>query len=193
MVKAQLKAVALSFILLAIVLLNAHRTDADLSDEAYVRNNKITATTLSLSTQQTVNNKIISTLFNSPGFEPDGFDVRAIRIRNTGKMQTKYYLSVNKTEGDDSVCNAFNLELMKNNSVVSDNKLLLSTFVSEILATRQKDDLVLFLIFKKNDESLKNKLCSFELQIATKEQISAEQKGLFDRKITTNIVTTGLW
>ena len=193
MIKAQLKAIAWSFILLSLILLTAHRTDADLSDEAQIKNNKITATTLSLSTQGTVNSNIIATLFNTPGFEPDGFDVASIRIRNTGKMQTRYYLSVKKTEGEDSVCNAFNMKIMKNNSILIESNLLSTSLASEILTSKQKEDLVLFLLFDKDHGFLKNKSCSFEIQIATKDQIADGQKGFFDRRKTTNIITTGLW
>lgn len=193
MIEKRVKFIAWFVIFVAICINSAGLTDADLSDEAVVRANKISASTLSISVQNTVNNSHISSFFNSFGFQPGGFDVKALRIKNSGKIKPEYYLKVENTTGDISLCQTFDLQLVENLVKKYDGKLVELNFDSQNPLDNQPKDLVLFLLFAGSSDSLKNKSCSFRLAVQTKQTIGLNQKGFFDRRYLDNVATTGSW
>lgn len=193
MVGVRLKAIAWAFLLTATLLLNASQTSADLSAERRVSGNRFSATTLMLSAQSSLNNKPLSVLFKSAGIIPEGLDVFPLRIRNTGKTDTPYFISFKKINGDDRLCDALDMQILHNSDFQSPTRLLSTTWQSPLLASGKKDDLIFFMYLDQRSEDLKDKSCSFILEVATKKNIGTSEKGFYSKRIVDNIITSGVW
>ena len=89
---------------LANFLLRTKTTSADIFAERLVRNNVLSASTLSFSERHTANNNEISNLFNTSGMQPFGFDVKAVRLKKEGKLDFRYHLKAVKSGSDDAAC-----------------------------------------------------------------------------------------
>ena len=91
MLTGKTKIIFIFLLFLANFLLRTKTTSADIFAERLVRNNVLSASTLSFSERHTANNNEISNLFNTSGMQPLGFEVKAVRIKKEGKLYFRYH------------------------------------------------------------------------------------------------------
>ena len=172
---------------------SAFFTDADLSAESRVRGNTINASTLSISLRNSVNNSPASSFFHSTGFQPQGFDVGAIRLKNDGKIQSYYYLK-SEFPTPTPLCTNLDLKITdRNMQTIYDGKLIsLNQRSDTILGTAPKD-LIFFLMLNSSNNDLKNQVCSFRIAVQTKDTITSSKQGFYSRKYLDSVITSGTW
>lgn len=180
-------------LLFGLFLLRVGKTSADLTAQRTVKENKLTASTLSFSLQHSANFSSVSTLFNTPGYLPGGFDIKAVRILKTGQMKFKYRLETVTHSSDPGLCQALSLQVMKNwNEVYSG---ALNTFALDAeIPDSGVDSWIFILTFPDGQDQLKNQSCSFDFIAKTwKHDPNEGQKGLWAKKTLANVITTGRW
>jgi hypothetical protein len=181
-----------SIILISFFLIKTEKTSADLYAERVVRSNNFTATTLSFSTRHTANNAQVSFLFNSNGFQPEGFDLKAVRIKKDGKMDFKYRLKYIKKSGDDDLCNQLNLTVIQNWQQKYQGRLSLFSLDSNIPASG-KQDWIFYISLDDNQDFLKNKVCEFDFYFKTWRDNPDDKKGFYAQRSLPNYISSGNW
>ncbi len=170
-------------------LLTTSYTSADLFDEDIVHNNKLQATTLALGQRDTANYDKISTLFSVYNLKPNGFSVGAIKITKDGKMNFKYRIKT--VISNTPLCQNLEIEVWENRTVKYQGKLKDLVIDKDI---GNDDNWIFFLELNKNDSSLKNGNCNFDLVFKTWSDNNPDAKiGFWDEKKVHNLVTTGNW
>lgn len=171
-------------------LIHTGTTDADFSAEMIAEENSLKATTLEFFGHDTANENKITTLFNTSGLLPSGFDIRAIRIKRSGQENFKYALAVQKTFGDDLLCNELNLEVWYKGKTVYNDKLMNFKTTANI---KDKDDWIFFISLANNDTSLSLKSCEFEFKFSSFYDNPDQIGGLNDQELIKNKITSGSW
>ncbi len=174
-------------------LLNTNRTDADLVAERVVRNNRLTATTLSFSQRHTANDSHLSLLFNTVGLLPGGFDLAAVRLKKEGKLNFKYQLKVNKTGGDDLFCQALKIQVMQQGSFKFEGSLLDLVIQANINEENLQHDWIFFISLEDNNANLRGKNCQFDFYFKTFRTNPQERKGFYAERTLTNNILSGFW
>lgn len=193
MLTGKTKIIFIFLLFLANFLLRTKTTSADIFAERLIRNNVLSASTLSFSERHTANNNEISSLFNTNGIQPSGFDVKAVRIKKEGKMDFKYHIKTVKSGGDEAACQTLSLQVLLRGQEKYRGPLLLLSFDS-ILKDLERDDLVLFISMEENSTSNMNKLCEFNFIIKTYRNSHDENPvGFYAVKYLTNTVSIGAW
>ncbi|MEK7079581.1 MAG: hypothetical protein AAB929_05920 [Patescibacteria group bacterium] len=193
MLTGKTKIIFIFLLFLANFLLRTKTTSADIFAERLVRNNVLSASTLSFSERHTANNNEISYLFNTSGIRPFGFDVKAVRLKKEGKLDFKYHLKAMKTGGDDGACQNLSLQVLLKGQEKYKGPLLQLSFDSN-LKDHEKDDLVLFIGLDENNSAITNKLCEFDFVINTYRNSPDESPvGFFAKKHLTNSISLGAW
>ena len=193
MVGRRIKIILWTALFLGVVLLSAEFTNADFYDEAVARANKLTAGTLSLSLNNTLNSKKTALLFSANGFAPQGFTVASLRLLKTGSAPVKYFASAEKTDGSSEFCNALDIKVTNNDVLKFQGKLLNLEFASEEINDNSAHDLVFFLAFNDNNSALKQQNCSFKLRFQTRQNLGTNPKGFYDSRVVENIASSTLW
>jgi len=185
------KIILFAVFLISIFLTYTLYTSADLRAQRIIPVT-FTATTLSFDQQHTANQAPLDSLFNTNGIRPGGFDVKAIRIQKTGKMNMKYHLSMVKTGGSDPFCNELQLQVLYKGSQKYLGKLKDVAINSELKGT-ERDDWIFFVSFDNENVSLKNKNCEFDFQFKTYRLDPSEQpSGFYAIKKLSNTITSWL-
>ncbi len=180
-------------LLTGFVLLKTERTDADLIAERRQANNTFSATTLSFSNRNTANFDAVTWFFTVDHLKPEGYDVRALKVRQDGKMDFDYTIKAVKKSGDDLLCNSLELTVMKDWQELYRGNLL-SAQVKRAVAKDGSDDLVFVIKLNKKDLSLRQKQCDFSLEMRTYKQDPNEpEKGLWAKQELQNSIRTGTW
>lgn len=180
-------------LILGIILLKTGRTSADLTAQKTVHNSHFKATTVNLSDQNTANLSSLSTLFNTTGFVPGGFDIKSIKIVSTGEQNFNYAIKVESPGQTSQLCLKFSLKVMKNWIEIY-NGPLLSFQGTSTFPDSNNEDWVFILKLTENDDAIKNANCTFNILARTwKNNPSEDLKGFWSKKLLTNIVTTGSW
>ncbi len=192
MISARTKIALSLLIILANFLLNTHYTDADLVAERIVKTNKLSATTLSFSLQHSANFNQLGMLFNTPGFQPGGFDIRGLRIKKDGKMNFKYRLKTIKKSGDDDFCAALDLQVIQNWQVKYQGRLL-DLNLSATIPSVGSDHWIVYLSLDSNQVQLKNKTCDFDLDFKTWRTAPEEKTGFWAQRIINSSISSGYW
>ncbi len=187
------KLVLMIVLLTGFVLLKTGRTDADLIAERRQQNNSFAATTLSFSNRNTANFDAVTWFFTTDHLKPDGYDVRALKVQRDGKMDFNYTIQAQKKSGDDALCNALELTVMKDWQEVYKGNLFTPN-IKRSLAGGGSDDLVFVIKLTKNDVSLRQKQCDFSFEMHTyKNSPDEPEKGLYARQELQNSIKTGIW
>ena len=181
--------VKLSLFLIAVFSAYTQFTDADLFDQEEVQNNYFEATTLDFSTHDTANELSKSLLFSVTGMIPTGFQVETVRIKNTGKLEFPYSISVQKTAGSDVFCQSLEAVIMQDWTPVYSGSLLNLTFSGELAAEEKWEDLVFVAKFNATDAALKNQTCAFNISFASQIQDSH----FSDTEVLQNTIASGAW
>ena len=180
-------------LMLGFFLLKVERTSADLTAQRAVKGNHLRATTLALAEQHTANFALLTTLFNTTGYLPGGFDIRAVKLAKTGELDFKYQLKIEGGGEIGPLCQNLNLRVLKNWTESYNGPLL--NFVTETtISNTGSDDWIFVLTFPGGNDSLKNSSCIFNLVARTWRNDPNENFiGFWSKKLLTNLVTTGAW
>lgn len=181
------------FLLLFLVLLVfTQATDADLFDQEIIPGHTWSALTLDFSQRDTANNLPLSLLFNISGLQPDGFQVRSVRIKKDGSLDFHYRILSVKTAGNDPLCDSLLITIMKDWQIISEGHLVdLSLDLN--IDGRDRDDLIFFLSLEDDTISLTNKVCDFNLVFKTWREYPENTSGFTDEEVLENHVSTGSW
>ena len=179
-------------ILIGSGLMYTEATDADLSAELMAKGNSLRATTLEFSNRDTANETRSNSLFNTSGLLPDGFDVKAIRVKKDGQENFKYSLAIQNTFGDDLLCNELQLEVWHSGESIYNDKLL-NFNINSTIDNQGKDDWIFFISLPKNDKNLSLKFCEFDFKFSTFHNNPNEIGGFSDQKSLKNRITSGSW
>lgn len=180
------------FLFLSLFLLNTGHTDADIFAERVVRANHFSMSTLSFSSRHTANNSYISSFFRTTGFQPEGFDLEAVRINKDGILNFKYRLKTVKINGDDNFCQALDLEVMQKGSYKYQGKLMDFIYDSTVNDSKPQD-WIFFILLNDDSSSLKNKTCEFDFYFKTWREDPESKKGLYAERKLYNIISSGSW
>lgn len=193
MLTGKTKIIFIFLLFLANFLLRTKTTSADIFAERLIRNNVLSASTLSFSERHTANNNEISSLFNTNGIQPSGFDVKAVRLKKEGKLDFKYHLKTVKTGGDEAACQSLSLQVLLKGQEKYRGPLMLLSFDSS-LKDIERDDLVFFISLEEGHTSIINKLCDFDFVINTYRNSPDESPiGFYAKKHLTNSISLGAW
>ena len=179
--------------ILGCFLLKTGRTSADLTAQRTVKNNRMRATTLALAEQHTANFSLLTTLFNTTGYLPGGFDIRAIKLAKTGELSFKYQLKMEGSDNVDPLCHSLTIKVLKN-WIETYNGPLLNFTTEATIPDIGNDDWIFVLSFPEGDENIKNSNCVFNLVARTWRNDPNENfAGFWSKKQLANLVTTGSW
>jgi hypothetical protein len=179
----------LSLFLIAVFSAYTQFTDADLFDQEDVHNNRFEATTLDFSTNDTANELSKSLLFSVTGMIPSGFQVETVRIKNSGKLEFPYSVSVQKTAGSDTFCQSLEGVIMQDWSPVYSGNLMNLSFSGELSDQEKWEDLVFVVKFNNKDVALKNQTCAFNISFVSQ----SPESHFTDTETLQNTVTSGAW
>lgn len=192
MINTRISLTLFLLIIIGLGLINTEATDADLSAGLSAVGNSFIATTLEFSNRDTANNAKSALLFNTFGIIPDGFDVKAIRVKKDGRENFKYHISAQKIAGDDILCNELKLEVWHNHQSEYNGKLLEFNTDSEINGS-DKDDWIFFVSLQNHDKNISVKFCEFDLEFKTYRDNPNESGGFSDRELQKSRITSGSW
>lgn len=180
-------------LILGIFLLKIERTSADLTAQRTVKQNRMRATTLELAQQHTANFASLTTLFNTTGYLPGGFDIKAISLTKTGELNFKYQFKIENSGELTLLCQNLTIKAMKNWAEIYNGSLL--NFTTEAtISELGKDDWIFILTFPGGQDNLKNSSCIFNLVARTwRNDPNEDLTGFWSKKQLTNLVTTGIW
>jgi len=164
-------------------------TSADLSDKETIAGNSMTATTLAFSIRNTFNESVVSQIFSTFGIIPSGFDLRALRIKKEGLLDSSYSFTAAKTSGDDNFCNALIISIMQNTKIVYTGPISSVNINSKISSS--PDDWIIFASLDDKNISLTNKTCNFNFNFKT--NLNGKDGGFSDEHFIANNITSGLW
>lgn len=194
MLSLKTKIIFVIIILIAFFLEHTETTSADIFAERVISKNRYQVTTLSFSDRQTSNNTQIFNLFNVSGFLPGGFDVRAVRVKKDGKLNFKYHIKAIKKAGDDTFCQALNIEVLPKSGVTKYKGPLLALSLDAEISNTIQDDWILFISLDNNNNNLMNKSCEFDLLFNTfHNQPDENPVGFHAERTLTNTVLSGNW
>lgn len=179
-------------ILIGLGLIYTEATDADLSAGLSAVGNSLNATTLEFSNRDTANDAKSSLLFNTFGLIPNGFDIKAIRVKKDGHEYFKYHLSAQKTAGDDILCNELKLEVWHNRQSEYNGKLL-DFNANSAIDDQNKDDWIFFVSLLNDDKNISVKFCEFDFEFKTYRNNPGENGGFSDRELLKSRITSGSW
>ena len=193
MLNKSVKRLALFLIFVYLFLVKSGHTTADIFAQRIVSRNKLSAVTLDLSTMTSFNDGQKISLFNSSGFQPDGFDLNSIRIKGSTTGNFKYHIKVIKTGGDDLLCNKLELEVLNRQFSSKYKGALLNLNIDSNITNNNLDDWIFTINLNDNSQELKNKICKFDLDIKTYYDTPSETGGIFAEKLISNIISSGNW
>ena len=176
-----------------IVFVNSGYTDADIFAERIVSANKLTATSLDFSVYSSFNNRVVYNLFNSPGIEPSGFDLGALKLATDIERRFNYHLKVTKLNGDDNFCNSLDLKIYDRNFFLLYKGSLMEASLKSNLAKDNPRSYIFFLSLDEASTEIANQLCEFNFNFRTYNDNIDEEGGIFAERKINNIVTRGSW
>jgi hypothetical protein len=190
MLDRRFQLILIAFMMLEYFLMNTHYTNADIFDEETVHKNQLLATTLSFSQQNTANNNAMSSLFHTNGLQSGGFDLAAVRIKKTGKMNFSYRVKVEKLS-NSTLCDNLQLQVMYKKDFIYEGKLV--DFVKDESIQTDPQDWIYFLSLPSNAANLKMQSCDFNFHYKTISNRGEQKKGFYDDRIVSNSITSGNW
>ena len=180
-------------LMFGLFLLKVQSTSADLTAQRTVKNNHLRATTLALAEQHTASFASLTTLFNTTGYLPGGFDIRAIKLAKTGELNFKYQLKIESSGETTPFCQNLTIKVLKN-WTENYNGSLLSFTTEATIPDTGSDDWVFILSLPGNDEAFKSSVCVFNLIARTwRNDPNEALAGFWSKKQLTNLVTTATW
>lgn len=181
----------LTVLLLGIILGLIKATDADLLVRKAIEANFYRASTLDFSNRQTANEFNTSSLFNVSGMLPGGFQVESIRLKLDGELGHNINFRYIKTGGDDGLCSAIKLKVLKNWNSKYYNLLKDFTY-NDTFEDRSYVDYILAVELAEefySNTDIANKSCQFNIEI----NLNEEGSNFNDQEILESRIDTGTW
>lgn len=181
-------------LLAGIWAMQTRSTSADLVAERKIAGNTFSITTLSFANINTANFSQLVQFFDTQGIVPGGFDARTVRIEKQGKLDVKYTLQALQKSGDDALCKALHIQIVRRDmSDLYKGKLMDLSF-TDTLTNDEFDEWIILLSLDQKDEALKGTSCGFDLYMRTyRNDPKEELAGIHAIRTLTNTVTTGTW
>lgn len=192
MLNARIKIILVFSLLLSIFLTNTQYTDADIFAERIVRKNSLSMTTVDFSARHSASNNSITYLFRTIGLQPGGFDLGAIRIKKEGKLNFKYHIKTVKTNGDERLCNALDVQVLQKNLTLKYQGKLMNLSINSSIDDKL-GDWIFFISLEDKDEILTNKICEFNLSFKTWRNQPNETEGIYAERTLSNVISSGNW
>ncbi len=193
MLNGRARFILLFFVFFEVFLITTQYTDADLSAERIVSQNKLVSIVINLFSQNTASNIPLTNLFRTTSLRPGGFDLGSIRIQNDGRSTIKYAFKTVKVNGDEVFCRGLKLRaLHRDFSTKFDGSLLDFTFSSTVV-DKTPEDLIFVISLDDNAAQFKNKLCEFNFVVRSYRNSPNETGGGFAERKINNIVSSGSW
>lgn len=193
MLNTRIKIILVFSLLLSIFLINTQYTDADIFAERKVLHNRFSMTTVDFSARHSASNSSINYIFRTIGLQPEGFDLGAIRIKKEGKLNFKYHIKTVKTNGDEGLCNALNVQVLQRNLTLKYQGKLMNLSIDSNIDDDKPEDWIFFIGLDDNDGALKNKICEFNLNFKTWRDQPNETKGIYAERVLSNVISSGNW
>lgn len=181
------------FLLFSLGLLFTSATDADFVDKKILVDNKMSATTLNFSKNNTATNSPISKLFDINGIVPGGFQVESVRLKNEGQSNLFSKISSEITGGDSNFCQSLEIEFMLEGQSKYKDKLSNLSFTPPVLNPNTQADWLIFIRFNKNEPVLQNQMCQFNLIFDGFNKNISENSNLKFKKLIQNSIQSGFW
>lgn len=193
MLNTRIKIILVFSLLISLFLINTYYTDADIFAERMVQHNRLSMTTIDFSARHSANNGSISYIFRTIGLQPGGFDLGAVKIKKEGKLGFKYHIKTVKTNGDDGLCNALNVQVLQRNLTVKYQGKLMNLSIDGEINGDVPDDWIFFIGLDDKGGELKSKICEFNLDFKTWRNQPNETKGIYAERILSNVISSGNW
>ena len=193
MLNGRARFILLFLVFFELFLITTRYTDADLSAERIVIQNKFTTIVINLFSQNTANNSPLTSLFRTTSLQPGGFDLGSVRIQNDAQATIKYVLKAVKVNGDDTFCRALRIRAMHRDlSTKYDGSLLDFSYSSTVVDKTPEDWIFIVSLDDKNNQ-LQNKLCEFNFNVRSYRSSPNETGGIFAERKINNIISSGAW
>ena len=172
------------FLCFFIVLSFTKSTDADLNDRGVVFDNRFSAGTLDIEEYDPLSNNSITNLFDVNGASSMGYEVRAMKLKNTGMTDLLYEIKVGGNLEND-LCKSLNLRIFKNWEQVYTGNFEELGFQSKLLSS-EVNDLMFVIQFNGEAEKIKTDKCEFDFVYNSWPDDLPNQQGLSDQEIIPN-------
>lgn len=172
------------FLCFFIVLSFTKSTDADLNDRGVVFDNRFSAGTLDIEEYNPLSNDSISSLFDVKGAISTGYDVRAMKLKNTGMTDLIYEIKVSGNLEND-LCKSLSLRVFKNWEQVYTGNFEGLGFQSK-LSSSEVNDFMFVIQFNGEVEKIKSDKCEFNFVYNSWPGDLSSQNGLSDEEVISN-------
>ena len=168
-------------------------TDADLTAERKIIQNRFVAIVLNFLSQNTANNTPLSTLLRTTSLQPGGFDVGSLRIRSGGQSGLKYAIRTVKINGDDAFCGALKLRVFHRDLASQYDGGLMNLNITATIQEDSPKDIIVLVSLDDTNSALQNKLCEFHIVVRTYRNNPDEMGGIYAERKILIIVSSGSW
>lgn len=193
MLNTRTKSYFIVSILIYIWFIKMETTSADIFAERSITGNNFSATTISLSLRNNVNNLKKYTLFSTNGIVPHGFDISSFRITSDGKVEFNYFIKVISEDGNP-LCDKLTIEITNRNLVKISNGKLQDVLIKNTISSKKTEDMIAILSLNESDSAIKQQSCKFKLHVKTYKNSPDEKTvGLFAESELENTVNSGNW
>lgn len=173
-------------IIIGLITFKTTLSSADLNDEVSIKQNKMKATTLELSSLNSADGTKKNYLFNIANFKKDGLDAATLRVKNTGQENTSFYIST-KLDRSSETCNQKNIKVINVDKFVFSGQIKDFFWHSEQISSNQFIDLI--FILNNTDNQNTEQQCNYQFTISTNPASDQPPKGLSDTKSIFNTIT----
>ena len=164
-------------------------TDADLNDRGVVVDNKFSAGTLDVTEFNPSDNSSVDSLFDVKGVAPLGYEVKALRLKNTGESDLIYSMRVEKKPGDVGLCDALSFRIFNNWDQVYLGGFNDLNYQSH-LESSEFADFVFVVKLDSTGITSNDKTCEFDIIVNSWSSESSNGKGFFDEEVVKNTFST---
>ena len=193
MLNGRARFILLFFVFFEVFLVTTSYTDADLTAERIVLQNKFATITINFFSQNTANNNPLTTLFRTTSVQPGGFDIGAVRVRNGVQKNIKYSLKTVKMNGDEGFCRALKLRTFHRDVSLKYDGSLMDYSATSSLSENALEDWIFLVGLDDSGAQLKNKSCEFNFVMRTYRDSPDETGGIFAERKVNNIISSGAW
>ena len=193
MLNTKSKIILVFMLFMSVFLTNTQYTDADIFAERMVQRNLFSITTIDFSSRQSASNGPISYIFRTIGLQPGGYDLGAVRIKKEGKLNFKYHIKAIKTNGNDGLCNALNVQVLQRNLTSKYQGKLMDMSIDSNIDNDTPEDWIFIVDLDDKNQALQSKICEFNLNFRTWRTEVDEKKGIFAERILSNVISSGNW
>jgi len=172
------------FLCFFVVLSFTQSTDADLNDRGVIFDNRFSAGTLDIEEYNPLSNDSMSSLFDVHGVSSMGYEVRAMKLKNTGITDLVYAVKA-ESDSENDLCKSLTLRLFKNWEQVYIGNFEGLGFQSK-LSSSEVNDFMFVIQFNGEVDKMKSNKCEFNFVYNSWPSDLSNQQGLNDEETITN-------